>query len=37
MELLGGGDIDMNIKKVGFKVDKFRKLPYVDFWVLRKF
>lgn len=34
---VGGGDIDMNIKKVGFKVDKFRKLPYVDFWVLRKF
>jgi len=24
------------IKKVGFHIDKFRKLLYVDFWVLKK-
>lgn len=33
---VGGGDIDMVLNKVGFRVDKFMKLPYVDFWVLRK-
>lgn len=33
---VGRDDIDMNIKKAGFIVESFRKLPYVDFWVLRK-
>lgn len=31
-----GSDIDMIINKVGFRADMFIKLPYVDFWVLRK-
>lgn len=29
-------DVELSFRKAGFKIDKFMKLLYVDFWVLKK-
>ena len=29
-------DVENVIKAVGFRVEKFKKLPYVDFWILKR-